>query len=185
AGLDDVWRPAHQHSVRGRGAEQEAPGFLPREALGLGNALVGLTAHELPEASVVRLVPPDARALGQHRILARPDPRIVRTPPSAVHDHLVADLDVLHVPSDGPHDPGAVAPARVEVFWLTRALALGDDVARPAVRGPHVVVVDARGHDVDQHLVGPGRRRRDDLALPGVAGLAEATLTADLGVHPG
>src|SRR6266566_4314986 len=182
--LDDVGWPAHEHPVRVRGAEQEAPGFFPGEAPGLGNALMGLAARELAEASVVGLVAPDACALGEHRVLARPDPWIVGAPPSAVHDDLVADLDVLHVASDGPDDSRAVAAPGVEVLRLARALALADHVERGAERGPDVVVVDARGHHVDQHLVRAGRRGGDDLATPGVAGLAEAVLADEIRVHP-
>src|SRR3989442_14193198 len=97
---------------------------------------------------------------------------------------IVADLDVAHVAADSTHDARAVAAAGVEVLRLAGLLALGDDVDRVAERRPHVVVVDAGGHDVDEHLVGADRRGGDDLALPGVAGLAEAVRAHDVGVHP-
>src|SRR5207247_5279291 len=90
-------RPAQEHPVRRRGAEEKAPGLFPGEAPGLRHALVGLRSRELTERSVVRLVAPDARGLGQHRILARFHPRVVRPPPAAVDDDLVADLDVAPV----------------------------------------------------------------------------------------
>src|SRR3989449_11779551 len=121
-----------------------------------------------PSTPLFRSVPPDASALREHRVLARAPPWIVGPPPAAVDDHLVADLDVLHVAADGPDDARAIAPASVELFGLTRLLALADHIERRAQRGPDVVVVDPRGHHVDQHLVGADRRRRDDLAPPGI-----------------
>src|SRR4029450_3549961 len=183
AGLDDMGRPAHEHAVRGGGAEQVASRLFPGEPLRLGHALVSLAARELAEASVVGLVAPDARALGEHWILARAHPGIVGTPPAAVHDHLVADLDVLHVLPECPHDAGAVAAAGVEVLGLAGARALRDHVERGAQRGPDVVVVDARGHNVDQHLVRAERGRGNDLAPPGVTRLAEAILPDKVRVH--
>src|ERR1700730_17833229 len=63
-------------------------------------------------------------------------------------------------------------------------LPLGDDVEWLAERGPDIVVVDARGHDVDQHLVGADRGRRDHLTLPGIARLAEPILPDEVRVHP-
>ena len=182
--LDRVRLPAHQHAVGGGGAEQEAARRLPRETLRLGDALVRLGAGELAVAAVVRLVAPDAGGLGEHRILAGQHPRVVGSPPPAVHDDLVADLDVLDVLADCPHDAGAVAAAGVEVLRLAQLQALRDDVERLAQRGPHVVVVDARGHHVDQHLVGADGRRRQHLALPRVARLAEAVLPDRERVHP-
>src|SRR5437867_5744396 len=184
AALDRVRRPPHEHPVRGGGAEEEASGLLPGQPRRLRHALVGLRARELGEAPVVGLITPDARALGEHRILARAHPGIVGTPRAAVPDDLGADLDVLHFAPDRPDDPRAVAATGVEVFGLACPLALGDNVERRAERGPHVVVVDAGGHHVDQHLVGAERRRGDDFPPPGVAWRAEAVLTHDVGVHP-
>src|SRR4029453_3662308 len=65
ARLDDVGRPAHEHPVGGRGAQQEAAGFFPGEPLRLRHALMALAAGELGEASVVGLIAPDARALSE------------------------------------------------------------------------------------------------------------------------
>src|SRR3989442_15167644 len=145
---------------------------------------MGRAAGELAEASVVGLVAPDPRALGEHRILARAHPGVVGAPPATVHDHFVTDPDVLHVPPDGPDDSRAVAAAGVEILGLARSLALGDHVERRPQGRPDVVVVDARGHDVDQHLVRTERRRRDDLAPPGIARLTEAVLSNEIRVHP-
>src|SRR5439155_17132185 len=74
--------------------------------------------------------------------------------------------------------------AGVEVFGLARLHALADDVERIAERGPHVVVVDAGRHHVDQHLVGTEGRRGNHFALPRVARFTEAVLAHDERVHP-
>ena len=183
ARLDGMRRPPHQHPVRRRGAEQEAPRLLPGEALGLGQALVRLGAGELAVAAIVRLVAPDARALRQHRILAREHPGIVGAPPATVDDDLVTDRDVPHVLAHRPDDARAVAAARVEVLGLPRLLALADHVDRSAEGGPDIVEIDPRGHHVDQHLVRPDGGRGQDLALPRVPRLAEAALSHGVRVH--
>src|SRR5262249_40058341 len=149
----------------------------------LGQALVRLRAGELAVAAVVRLVSPDARALGQHRILAGEDPWIIRPPPSAVDDDLITHLDVLDVLADRPDDAGAVAAARVKVLRLALSLPLGDHVDGRAERGPHVVVVDAGRHHIDEPFVRSDAGRRNHLALPGVARLAEAILPDQERVH--
>src|ERR1700730_3626010 len=135
-----------------------------------------LGAGELAVAAVVGLVAPDPRALGQHGVLAGQHPGVIGPPPAAVYDNLVADLDVLHVPAERPHDAGAVAAARVEILGLAKLLALGDDVDGLAEGGPDIVVVDAGGHHVDQHLVGPDGRRGNDLPLPRIPRRAETAL---------
>jgi len=99
-------------------------------------------------------------------------------------DHLVSDRDVPDILAHRPHDAGAVAAARVEVLRLALPLTLGDDVERGAERCPDIVVVDARRHHVDEHLVRADARRGDHLTLPRVTGLAEAALTDDVGMHP-
>src|SRR4029450_4494822 len=66
---------------------------------------------------------------------------------------------------------------------LAGVLPLRDEVQGWAERGPHVVVVDARRHDVDQHLVGPDGWGGQDLAFPCVLRRAEAALSHREGVH--
>src|ERR1700730_7838790 len=143
-----------------------------------------LGAGELAVAAVVGLVTPDPRALGEHGVLAGEHPGVIGPPPPAVNDDLVADLDVLHVLARGPHDTRAVAAARVEVLGLAQPLALGDDVEGLAESGPDIVVVDAGGHHVDQHLVGPDSRRGNDLPLPRIPRLTETVLPDEVRVHP-
>src|SRR5712691_3534551 len=143
-----------------------------------------LGAGELAVAAVVGLVPPDPRALGEHGVLAGEHPGVIGPPPAAVNDDLVADLDVLDVFAGGPHDARAIAAAGVEVFGLAQLLALGDDVEGLAESGPDIVVVDAGGHHVDQHLVGPDGRRGNGLSLPRIPRLTETVLPDEIRVHP-
>src|SRR5262249_39147265 len=77
----------------------------------------------------------------------------------------------------------SLPPARVEVLGLAQVLPLGDHVEGLAEGGPDVVVVDPGSHHVDEHLLGPDGGCRDDLALPGLAGLPEAVLPDEIGVH--
>ena len=67
-------------------------------------------------------------------------------------DDVVADLDVLHVLTDRPYDSARIAAADVKVLALALLLARLDDIDGDAHRGPHVVVVDARGHHVHEHV---------------------------------
>jgi hypothetical protein len=50
-------------------------------------------------------------------------------------------------------DPGGVAAADMEVLLFAPFLAGLDDIDRDAKAGPYVVVVDACGHHVDEHVV--------------------------------
>src|SRR3989441_12076269 len=106
---------------------------------------MGLAAGELAVAAVVGLIPPDASALREHRVLARAHPWIVGPPPAAVDDHLVADLDVLHLAAHSPDAARAVAPAGVEILGVARLLALADHIERRAQRRRDGVPVDPRG----------------------------------------
>jgi hypothetical protein len=100
-----------------------------------------------------------------------------------VHDDLVADLDVGDVLADGIHDARGVAAADVEALRLACLVAGADDVDRDAEAGPHVVVVDAGCHDVDEHLVVGDRRDIDDLLLEGLQRRAEALRADQPGMH--
>src|SRR5262249_8872009 len=163
AALHGVGRPAHQHPVRGGGAEEEAARGLPGESFGLGDALMPLGTGELTVAAVVGLIAPDACALGAHGILAGTPPRTIGPPPAAVDDDLVAHLHVLHVLARGPYDAGAVAAARVKILRLAQLLPLRDHVEGLAEGRPDIVVVDSRGHHVDEHLVRADGGCWDDL----------------------
>ena len=62
-------------------------------------------------------------------------------------------------------------------------LVQADDVDGHAEGGPDVVVVHARGHDVDEHVLGLQLRNRDDFVLERGDGVAEAVLADHLRVH--
>jgi hypothetical protein len=107
-----------------------------------------------------------------------------------VHDDFVADLDVRDVLAHGIHDAGGVTAADVEGRLIAAVVAAGmrlvagaDDVDGDAQAGPHVVVVDARGHDVDEHLVVGDRRHVDDLLLERLLRRAEPLGADQPGVH--
>ena len=178
-----VGRPAHQHAIGGRRAQHIARRFLPGEVLGFREALVRLRPRELAVAAVVRLIAPDAGARRQHLVFAGKNPRVVRLPPAAVNHDLVTERDVRYLVADRPDNTSSVAAARVEIFGLALLLPVGDHVDRVAKRRPDVVVVDPRGHDVNEHVLGSDRRRGDHLALPGILGFVETVLTYDKSVH--
>jgi hypothetical protein len=113
--LDGVLAPAVQHPPGGGADQGVGRGFLPGHVLGLGHALLGLDLGELGEAAPVGLVAPDPEGGRVHRVAAALDPDgAVRLPLAAVHDDLVADLDVGDVLADLVDDAGGVAAADVE-----------------------------------------------------------------------
>ncbi len=74
----------------------------------------------------------------------------------AVDDHFVADLPALDLGADRPHHAGRVGAGDVKGI-----LVAVERRNRNAEPGPDAVIVDAAGHDVDQHLVlgdRPGRQ---------------------------
>lgn len=75
---------------------------------------------------------------------------------------MVADLDSVHTIADGPDDAGGFATADMEVLGRTVA-AGGDDIDRFAQCGPYIDEIDARSHDVDEHVVAPDGWDVDDL----------------------
>ena len=162
-----------QHAIRGRADEHVRGRFFPRQPRRLGHALVVLHLGVLREAAPVRFVAPDPLRRREHRIFAGDDMRIVGLPHAAVHDDVVADLHVRDVLADGPHHAARVAAADVKVLELAFLLPRLDDVDGDPHRRPHVVVVDARGHHVDEHVAWTERRYRQRLLLERVARLAE------------
>ena len=100
--LDHVRRPADEHAVRGGRDEHVRGRLLPRQVRRLRQALMRLHARELREAAPVRSRSPRSVARREHRILARLRPPGRRVPHPAVHDDLVADLDVRDVAADLP-----------------------------------------------------------------------------------
>ena len=92
-------------------------------------------------------------------------------------------LDVRDVRTDAPDDPGGIGAADVVVERVSALLAGADDIDRRAEAGPDVVVVHARGHHVDEHVIGADLRGIHDFHLESLVGLAETGLADDLGVH--
>ncbi len=185
ARADGVRLPAAQLPVGGGGGDDEAAGVLPGQGGGLGVALVLVDQGVLRERAVVGLVAPGLEGLGPQRVGAQADVLGGLVPLGARHDDLVADLHVLDALADGPDDAGAVGAADVEVLGgAEHLLPHPDHVDRRAERRPHVVVVDAGGHDVHQHLAAARPGRVDDLGAKGLLRLSEAVLPNDRRIHP-
>src|SRR5438128_251481 len=79
-------------------------------------------------------------------------PRIVEVPLPRVHGDRIADLYTGDVGTNGVDDPARVGAHDVEVGRLVPSSLRLRDVDRDPARGPHVVEVDAGGHDGDQHV---------------------------------
>ena len=178
-----VLGPAVQHSPGGGGDQHVGSRLLPGHVLRLGHALVRLHPGELSETAVVGLVAPNAERGRVHRIVAGDHPGILRIPGGAVDHDLIADFHVLDVLADLVDDARGIRAADVEVFLLARLLPGLDDIDRDAEGGPDVVVIDARRHDVDQHLVVLDRGDVDDLLLERRRRLTEPTLADQPRVH--
>ena len=88
----------------------------------------------------------------------------------AVDDDLVADLPALHLGADRIDDAGRVGAG--DVIGVLVHVRDGRD--RHAERGPHAVVVDARRHHEDEHVVAVELPGRQHLDLHGLVGRAVA-----------
>ena len=143
----------------------------------LAHQLARLHAAELRERAVRRLVAPDALRRRQQRIAAIAL-LVVAVVLIAVNDHFIADVPAPHFRADGPDDAG-----RVRAGDMERMLVAVERRHRNAKPGPDAVVVDAAGHDIDQHLVLGDRPGRNHLALHRLLGRAVALLADCPGVH--
>src|SRR5690606_21931804 len=90
---------AEQHAVSGGERQRVARRLLPREMLRTLEQLAILHAAELREASVGRLIAPDALRRGEHRIAAVAL-LVVAVVLVAMDDDFVADLPPLHLGAD-------------------------------------------------------------------------------------
>src|SRR5690606_10232282 len=149
----------------------------PGEVAGPRNQLARLHPTELGERAVRGFVAPDALARREHRVAAVAL-LVVAVVLVAVHHHLVADLPAPHLAADRPDDAG-----RVRARDVVGRLVHVEHRNRLAQRRPDAVVVDARGHHHDQHLVAVQGGRRHHLLLHGDAWLAVALAPDDPGVH--
>src|SRR5262249_56087073 len=96
----------------------------------------------------------------------------------AMDDDLIADFPAADFRAARPNNPGRVRTGDVE-----RVLVDVEGRDRNAEAGPHTVVVDAAGHDINQHFVLADRPRRQDLELHGDFRRTVALLTDRPGVH--
>ncbi len=94
-----------------------------------------------------------------------------------MHDDLVAGLPAGDAGADLPDDARGVGAA--DVVAELGVVAVAHHRHRLAERGPHVVVVDARGHHAHDHLERARLGHLDLLDLEGVLGFAEALLADD------
>ncbi len=177
AGLQLVRLVAEQHPVRGGERQRVAGALLPGQVLRAAHQLARLDAGELGEAAVGRLVAPDALAGREHRVAAVAV-LVVAVVLVAVDNDLVADLPSPDLVADRPDDARSVRPG--DVIGCLVDVERRD---RLAEAGPDAVVVDARAHDEDQHLVRVDGRRVDDLDLERLVRLAVALASDRPGVH--
>src|SRR5581483_8165255 len=116
---------------------------------------------------------PDLEGRREHGVLGGLDVRRLRVPRAAVDDDLVAHADVRHFGADRIDHPGGVTAADMEVGIVAHLRVDLDDVDGDAEGGPDVVVVDAGGHYVDQHLARADLGGLDDLLGEGLDRLPE------------
>ena len=161
---------AEQHAVSGGEGQGVAGALLPGEVARPVHDLTALNAGELAEGAVRGLVAPDALGGRVHGVAAVAL-LVVAVILVAVNHDLVADLEALDLPADRPHHAGGVRTGDV-----IRRLVIVEGRDRPAQGRPDAVVIDARRHHQNQHLVGADARRFDDLELHGLLGLAMALL---------
>ncbi len=159
AGLEGVRRVAEQHAISRGQCKRVAGGFFPGQMRRLRHQLARLHAAEFRERTVRRLVAPDALRWRQQRIAAIAF-LVVAVVLIAVDDDFVADLPALDLGADRPDDAGGVGAGDVE-----RMLVAVERRDRLAEAGPDAVVIDAAGHDVDQHFVLGDRPGRNHLEL--------------------
>ena len=97
-----------------------------------------------------------------------------------IGDYTVADFEALHLVADGVDDA-----RRVGAGDVIGRLVYVEGRDRLAERGPDAVVVDARGHHHDQHVVAVESGRVDDFDLHRLVGLAMPLAPDRPGVHLG
>ena len=184
ARLHRVRRPAEEHPVGGPAGERGRRGLLPRQVVGLREALVVLDLGELGHRAPARVVAPHPERARQPGVLARAHPGVVEVPLPRMHHDLVADRDVRDLAPHGVHDAARVGPDDVEVGRLTPARLRARDVHRDAAGRPHVVEVHAGGHRGDEHVARPQLGDVEDLVLDRHRGLPEPVGPHRHRVHP-
>ena len=93
---DPVDSPVKEHAKGGRAHQHVGGRSLPGEVPGFGHTLMGLDTGELCEASVVALISPDMKCGRKCRIAAAFDVLTIVAPSTAMHDHLIPNLEIDH-----------------------------------------------------------------------------------------
>ena len=150
---------AEQHAVGGGERQRVGGGLLPGQVLGPLHQLAVLHAAELGEGAIRRLVAPDALRGREHRVAAVAF-LVVAVVLIAVNDDLVADLPALDLGADRPHDARRVGAG--DVIGILVHVERRD---RLAERRPDAIVVDARRHHENEHVVAVELPGRHDLDL--------------------
>ena len=177
AGTQNVRAVAKQHAVGGGERQRIAGAFLPGQVLRPLHELAILHTGELRERAVRGFVAPDPLGRREHRVSAVAF-LVVAVVLVAVDDDLVADLPALHLGADRPDDAGGVGPG--DVIGLLVAVERRD---RGAESRPDAVVVDARSHHQNQHVMTVERPGRHHLYLHCGIGLAMPFAADGPGVH--
>ena len=147
---------AEQHAIGGRERQRVAGAFLPGQMLRTHHQLAVLHAAELREGAVRRLITPDALRRREHRVAAVAF-LVVAVVLVAMDDDFVADLPALDLGANRPDHARRVGAGDME--GLLMGVEHGNRLAQG---GPDAIVIDARRHHENQHVMAvefPGRAR--------------------------
>ena len=161
-------RMAEQHAIGGCQSEGIAGRFFPSEMFGARHQLARLHTAKLRERSVGRLITPDALAGGKHRIAAIAL-LVVAVILIAVNDDLVADFPAFHLAAHRPDNARGVRSG--DMIGIFMGI---EHRNRFAQGSPDPVVIDARRHHQNQHLVIPDGPCRQDFQQHRLFGRAVA-----------
>ncbi len=168
---------AEEHAIGGGERQCVTGAFFPAQMPGAFHKLAILHAAELCERSIRRLVTPDALAGREHRIAAIAF-LVVAIVLIAVDDHFIANLPARHLRANGPHDARGIGAC--DVIGILVSVDRRDRHAEPR---PHAVVIHARRHHENQHVMAVQRPGRHDLKLEGLLRRPMALFANRPGVH--
>ena len=168
---------AEQHAVCCCQCQRVAGGLFPSQVLGTRHQLLRLNFGELSKGTVACLVTPDTLGIREHRVAAV-TMFVVAIILVTVDDNLVANFPVLDLVTYGPNDAGRVGTSNVVVLTVD---VEGAD--RNTAAGPNAVVVNASGHNQNQHFVAVQLPCVDNFYLEACLGVAMAFATDGPCVH--
>ncbi len=177
AGPQDMRAMAEEHAVGGGEGQGIAAALLPGQMARARHELLGLHRGELGEGAVRRLIAPDPLRGGEHRIAAVAL-LVVAVGLVAMNDDLVADLPAPHLVAHRPDHARGIG-AR-DVIGRLMDVEGRDGPTEPR---PDAVVVDARGHHHDQHLIGIDAGGGHHLDLEGLLRRAMTLAPDRPGIH--